>query len=143
MRLHDYINQTYDANGALLPGVRPSPIGDELLRQANELSLQTSGQPLFVTRPGAAPVAVAEPDDGGLLGRMVNKLRGKPPVVAAGPGQRTVTPVDPLVQQAQAFIQQQESGGDQEFDTLEDAEAARAAGYRGPAMIGGRRAVIE
>jgi hypothetical protein len=170
-RLHDYITNTYDANGALVPGARPSPIGEELLRQANELSLQTSGKPLFVTRPGAAPVAVAEPDDGGMLGKAARAMRSgsgngsetmktapngialgmdrfmrapaKPPVVAAGPGQTVVAPVDPLVQQAQAFIQQQESGGVQEFDTLEEAEAAAARGYRGPAMINGRRTVIE
>jgi hypothetical protein len=67
------------------------------------------------------------------------------PVVAAGPGQTTVAPVDPLIQQAQQYIQQQQGGGGQApvFGSVQEAEAARAAGYRGVAVINGKRYMIE
>jgi len=125
VRLGDYIDNTYNPDGTTKEGRKQNTAAEELLRQANELSIQVSGQPLFLPkakRTAAAPAA------------------GAPAAPAA------VAPaVDPLVQQAQAYIQQlqQGGGGPRSFATMEEAEAAMAEGYRGPAMVAGRRVVIE
>jgi len=127
MRLSDYINQNYAADGSLRQGARRDPIAEELLRQANAVSMQLNGRPVFEGRD-ADPAPVKEDDDRGWFGRQIDDFRRRGSRGAEAGGQAGS---DPLVDEAQAYVARQEQAqqGNQPVLSIAQFESEFEAQY--------------